>query len=233
MTLEPWAKAQVERLIAPLGNRWAHVQAVARQAGRVAVVLSAEDGDVLVAAAFLHDVGYAPSLNRLGFHPVDGAQFLRAPGQERLACLVAHHSGARFEAEERGLVDELAAFPVEEGPVMDALTFADMTTGPAGQPMNLDQRVDESCAATRRMTPFIERSFGLGRSSRQRSNGPGIGWTARPLSRCRARCVAPDSGRSAAASTDGHSGCPAVRAQRTRLHWSRCWWRAARQASWW
>jgi hypothetical protein len=143
MTLEPWAKAQVERLIAPLGNRWAHVQAAARQAGRVAAVLPAEDGDVLVAAAFLHDVGYAASLNRLGFHPVDGAHFLRRHGQEWLACLVAHHSGARFEAEERSLVDELAAFPMENGPVMDALTFADMTIGPAGQPMTLDQRVDE------------------------------------------------------------------------------------------
>jgi putative nucleotidyltransferase with HDIG domain len=143
VTLEPWAEAQVERLIAPLGNRWAHVQAVAHQARRVAAVLSGEDGDVLVAAALLHDIGYAPSLARLGFHPVDGARFLRDHGQERLACLVAHHSGARFEAQERGLVDELAAFPVEEGPVMDALTFADMTTGPAGQPMTLDQRVDE------------------------------------------------------------------------------------------
>jgi hypothetical protein len=143
MTLEPWAKTQVERLIAPLGNRWTHIQAVARQAARVTAVLSAEDGDVLVAAAFLHDVGYAPSLNRLGFHPLDGARFLRDRGQERLACLVAHHSGASFEAEERGLVEELAAYPAEVGPVMDALTFADMTTGPAGQPMTLDQRIDE------------------------------------------------------------------------------------------
>jgi hypothetical protein len=143
MTLEQWAKAQVERLVAPLGDRWEHVQVVARQAGRVAAVLPAEDGDVLVAAAYLHDVGYAPSLNHLGFHPVDGARFLRAPGQERLACLVAHHSEARFEAEERGLVDELAAFPAEEGPVMDALIYADMTTGPAGEPMTLEQRVDE------------------------------------------------------------------------------------------
>jgi hypothetical protein len=96
----------------------------------LAAVLSAEDADLLVAAALLHDVGYAPSLNRLGFHAVDGARFLRAQGQERLARLVAHHAGARFEAEERGLVEELAAFPVEDGPVMDALTFADMTTGP-------------------------------------------------------------------------------------------------------
>jgi len=143
MTLEPWATAQAERLIAPSGDRWLHVQAVADKARGVAAVLSAKDADLLVAAALLHDVGYAPSLNRLGFHAVDGARFLRAQGQERLARLVAHHSGARFEAEERDLVEELAAFPVQDGPVMDALTFADMTTGPVGQPMTLEQRIEE------------------------------------------------------------------------------------------
>jgi putative nucleotidyltransferase with HDIG domain len=143
MTLESWAMAQAERLIAPLGDRWTHVQAVADKARVVAEVLSDEDAGLLVAAALLHDVGYARSLNRLGFHAVDGARFLRAQGQERLASLVAYHSGARFEAEERGLVEELAAFPVEDGPVMDALTFADMTTGPTGQPMTLEQRIEE------------------------------------------------------------------------------------------
>jgi hypothetical protein len=143
MTLEPWAKSQAERLMAPLGDRWVHVQAVARAARRVATVLPAEERDLLVAAAFLHDVGYAPSLNRLGFHAIDGARFLRAQGKERLARLVAHHSGARFEAEERGLVQELAAFPDQDGPVMDALTFADMTTGPVGQPMTLEERIGE------------------------------------------------------------------------------------------
>jgi hypothetical protein len=143
MTLEEWATAQAERLMAPMGDRWLHVQAVARKAHPMAIGLPANDGEALVAAAFLHDIGYAPSLNWLGFHPVDGARFLRAQGRERLACLVAHHSGARFEAEERGLVEELAAFPVEDGPVMDALTFADMTIGPAGQPMTLDERISE------------------------------------------------------------------------------------------
>jgi HD domain len=143
MTLESWAIAQAERLIAPLGDRWTHVQVVADTARGLAAALSEEDADLLVAAALVHDVGYAPSLNRLGFHAVDGARFLRAQGKERLACLVAHHSGARFEAAERDLVEELAAFPVEDGPVMDALTFADMTTGPAGQPMTLDQRIEE------------------------------------------------------------------------------------------
>jgi hypothetical protein len=142
MALEPWAMAQAERLIAPLGDRWTHVQAVADKARALAGVLL-EDADLLVAAALVHDVGYAPSLNRLGFHAVDGARFLRAQGQERLACLVAHHSGACFEAEERGLVEELARFPIEDGPVMDALTFADMTTGPAGQHMTLSERIEE------------------------------------------------------------------------------------------
>jgi hypothetical protein len=143
MTLESWAIAQAERLIAPLGDRWTHVQAVADKARSLGAVLSVEDADLLAAAALVHDVGYAPSLNRLGFHAVDGARFLRAQGQERLARLVAYHSGARFEAQERGLVEELATFPVEDGPVMDALTFADMTTGPAGQPMTLAQRIEE------------------------------------------------------------------------------------------
>jgi hypothetical protein len=178
MTLQPWAKAQAERLIAPLGDRWLHVQAVADKARRVAAVLPAEDADLLVAAAFLHDVGYAPSLHRLGFHPVDGARFLRAQGQERLACLVAHHSGARFEAEERGLVEELAAFPVEEGPVMDALTFADMTTGPAGQLLTWMSASARSNAATRPMIRCTGPSFEPVHYSRQQISGSELGWTA-------------------------------------------------------
>jgi HD domain len=146
MALEPWAKSQAEDLMAPLGDRWRHVQAVASEACRVGLALADlgdDDRDALVAAAYLHDIGYASSLNRLGFHPVDGARFLRQHGQERLARLVAYHSGARFEAEERGLLDELAAFPVEDGPVLDALTFADMTTGPAGEAMTLQERIGE------------------------------------------------------------------------------------------
>jgi hypothetical protein len=149
MALEPWAKSEAQALMAPLGDRWQHVQAVADEARRIGLDLADEDRDVLVAAAYLHDIGYAPSLNRLGFHPVDGAWFLRQHGHERLARLVAHHSGARFGAEERGLLDELAAFPVEDGPVLDALTFADMTTGPAGEAVTLEERVGEILDAGR------------------------------------------------------------------------------------
>ena len=184
MALEPWAKSQAEQLIGPLGDRWTHVQVVADEARRVATVLPNEDRDVLVAAAYLHDIGYAPSLNRLGFHPVDGALFLRAHGQERLACLVAHHSGARFEAEERELVDELAAFPVEDGPVMDALTFADMTTGPAGQLMTLEERIGE---IRRRYQPddpvhrAITRARPLLQEAVDRTRHRLATWTAQPM----------------------------------------------------
>ena len=36
--------------------------------------------DDLVAAAWLHDIGYAPELVETGFHPLDGARYLRREG---------------------------------------------------------------------------------------------------------------------------------------------------------
>jgi hypothetical protein len=141
--LPPWAEQQAAALLGDLGDRWTHVQAVVAQAHRISTVLTSEDRPYLIAAAWLHDIGYAPPLNMLGFHPVDGARYVRQQGHERLALLVAHHSGARFEAEERGLVDAMAEFTPEDGPLLDALTYADMTTGPAGQRMLLEERMAE------------------------------------------------------------------------------------------
>jgi hypothetical protein len=56
-------------LLAPLGDRWAHVQGVLRQAERIAAILPAEEHAVLVAAAYLHDLGYAPHSSRPAFMP--------------------------------------------------------------------------------------------------------------------------------------------------------------------
>jgi hypothetical protein len=137
------AEQHATTLLTGLGDRWSHVQAVAAQARRVSAALAPEDRPYLIAAAWLHDVGYAPTLDRLGFHPVDGARYVRQQGQERLASLVAYHSGARFEAEERGLVDALAEFEPEDGPLLDAPTYADMTTDPAGQRVDLEERIAE------------------------------------------------------------------------------------------
>jgi putative nucleotidyltransferase with HDIG domain len=139
------ARELATRYLASQANRrWQHVQAVAAQATRVAAVLGL-DADVLVSAAWLHDIGYAPDLMVTGFHPLDGARFLRSIGfDERIAALVAHHSCALIEADERGLEDELASeFPREESVTADALLYCDMTTGPAGEPLTVSERLNE------------------------------------------------------------------------------------------
>jgi hypothetical protein len=61
--------------------------------------------------------------------------------------VVAHHSGARFLAEVNGLADELAAFDDPrgwEGPLADALVWADQTTGPEGDLVCVHARLAEA-----------------------------------------------------------------------------------------
>ena len=57
--------AQLARVLLqePLPRRLAHVQGVADRARSLAPVLGA-DADLLEAAAWLHDIGYAPGLAR-------------------------------------------------------------------------------------------------------------------------------------------------------------------------
>jgi HD superfamily phosphodiesterase len=98
------------------------------RAHRVGEVISADDPDVLIAASYLHDIGYAPALMRTRFHPVDGAMHLHELGEERLAGFVAYHSGAEAEARLRGLGDQLGQFQRERSEVADALTYCDVTT---------------------------------------------------------------------------------------------------------
>ena len=128
-----WVEATAAELLSPLGDRWRHVQGVADQAREVSRILPPGDRPYLVAAGYLHDVGYAPSLAAVtAFHPLDGAFWLHQRGQQRLARLVAYHSSARFETAARGLGHALAAFTPEHSPTADALTYCDMTTSPKG-----------------------------------------------------------------------------------------------------
>ncbi|GAA5156367.1 hypothetical protein GCM10023321_32000 [Pseudonocardia eucalypti] len=142
------ARAVAERFVGPLGRRWLHVQAVARRAEELASAVPVEQRPVLVAAAWLHAIGYSPRLCHTGFHPLDGARYLRAEGWPPVVVsLVAHHSGARFEAAERGLAHTLLAeFPYEESPLHDALTAADLTTGPGGEQMTYEERISDILA---------------------------------------------------------------------------------------
>ena len=164
MRLEAWAGGEAERLLSPLGDRWKHVRAVGERAHSVTAILDPEDRPYLVAAAYLHDIGYAPELQRTGLHQLDGARYIRSHGAERLARLVAHHSEARFEIRLRGFATELAAYEREQSWVSDALTYCDLTTGPTGIPMTFEDRIaeverrygeGEIVDALREATPFL------------------------------------------------------------------------------
>jgi HD domain len=147
-------------LAAVLPRRWIHAQSVAARADDVTVVVPG-DADLLIAAAWLHDVGYAPAIVRSGFHPLDGARYLRDLGTEQRLCgLVAHHSGAAMEAKLRGLDTVLIAeFPQEHSAVADALWYADLTTGPDGGVLTVEERlaeIAERYGPTDVVTAFVE-----------------------------------------------------------------------------
>ncbi|MEW2467140.1 HD domain-containing protein [Streptomyces sp. NPDC046994] len=144
--LTEWAYPLAESLLAePLPRRWRHCLGVAERARTIALILG-EDAELLEAAAVLHDIGYAPDLAKTGFHPLDGARYLRdvANADERVVHLVAHHSCAWMEAEARGLHAELEGeFPREGAHLNDALCYCDMNTTPDGTPTNPVDRINE------------------------------------------------------------------------------------------
>ena len=144
--LASWAEQLARALLqAPLPRRWAHVQGVAAQARSLAPVLGA-DADLLEAAAWLHDIGYAPGLAGTGPHALDGARYLRDTqhADTMLRRLVAHHSCAIIEADERGLADVLSLeFEPAPHTLSSMLTHCDMTTSPDGKLVPVERRLAE------------------------------------------------------------------------------------------
>jgi hypothetical protein len=159
-----WAREIARTLLeAPLPRRWAHVQGVARQARSLAPILG-DGADLLESAAWLHDIGYTADLVATGFHPLDGARYLRdVESADTILCgLVAYHSCAINEARDRGLVGALAEeFTPANGFLSDALTYCDMTTTPDGQPVQVENRLSEiqtRYGAGHLVTRFIQQS---------------------------------------------------------------------------
>ncbi|MGW5416672.1 HD domain-containing protein [Actinomadura geliboluensis] len=129
----------------PLPRRWAHTQGVARQARTLAPIVG-DQADLLEAAAWLHDIGYAPDLVDTGFHPLDGARYLRDThhADDHLCRLIAHHSCALIEARERdlahALVNDFGAYAPD---LSNALIYCDMTTAPDGAFIESRTRIAE------------------------------------------------------------------------------------------
>jgi hypothetical protein len=164
------AEDLARELLAGLPDRLAHTEGVARKAEEAAVVFEPDEAADLVAAAWLHDIGYAPWLVGIQMHALDGGWFLQERHYpERVCQLVAHHSGARFEARERGLLDRLEySFPQPDRDLLDALTYADLTTSPGGLPVSFDERIAE---ILRRYPPDdpVHRAIIAGRSDLAKS----------------------------------------------------------------
>jgi HD domain len=145
-TLASWAGQLAQVLLQEsLPRRWAHVQGVAARACSLAPVLGA-DANLLEGAAWLHDIGYAPGLAVTGLHALDGARYLRdTQHADAMLCrLVAHHSCAIIEAEERRLADVLS-LEFEPAPqvLASVLTFCHMTTSPDGELVPAEKRLAE------------------------------------------------------------------------------------------
>jgi hypothetical protein len=162
-----WAADLAEFLLEEVDDRWSHVRGVARRAMEISGVVPVGDRRYLIAAAYLHDIGYSPALRRVGLHQLDGAAYLRRLGQERLARLVAHHSEARFEVEVRGGAHLLAEYEPDDQELQDALTYCDVTTSPMGMPTTVGDRLAEiearygrsPEAAARQVLTALERSY--------------------------------------------------------------------------
>lgn len=144
------ARRIAEELLADvLPRRWSHTIGVAAAAADLADILAPENADTIVAAAWLHDIGYAPDLINTEFHPLDGATYLAThtvPGEAMSAeviRLVAHHTGAAFEARERGLHDVLVSYPAPADALLAILSCADLCTGPDGVPVDPGARIAE------------------------------------------------------------------------------------------
>lgn len=81
----------------------------------------------------MHDVGYSRIASVIGFHPLDGARWLRHQGwSDQVARLVAWHTRAEKEAELRGIARYDDEFPRPPEFVLTVLTWADLTSTPDG-----------------------------------------------------------------------------------------------------
>jgi hypothetical protein len=142
---KPDASGLADCLLHDVGTRLAHSARVARQVDRVRHLLDGRWKAVISDAAWLHDVGYSPRIACTGFHPLDGARWLRdRDWSDEICRLVAWHSAAGVEGALRGLDQELTVeFERPPEVATNALTWADLTSSPQGEPWSVGRRIDD------------------------------------------------------------------------------------------
>jgi len=137
------ARDMARKLLVSQPGRLAHSEAVGHLAEEMSPRLVSHGRESFVAAAYLHDIGYAPEVETTGFHPLDGALYLSQIGFADVAGLVAHHSGSEYEAELRGVEAEMRVFAEPDEQLLDALTYCDMNVSPGGERVSVTERIAE------------------------------------------------------------------------------------------
>ena len=138
---------QIDSLLSALTEqRRAHSLGVGRKAELAQQLAPTHLREAVVTAAYLHDVGYGHV--ETGFHPIDGAMLLEELGYAPEVChLVAYHSASVVEAHVRGLdpriFDRFTVVNDGLDTALDVLWWADMTTGPTGESLTVDERLAE------------------------------------------------------------------------------------------
>jgi hypothetical protein len=138
------AQTVAQSLLADDQGRLEHVRGAGLVAGMAAGALRVDQPEMVVAAAWLHDIGYAPAIARTGFHPLDGALFLARQGwPDQVVLLVAHHSHAAFLAPYYGVQHHMALLEHVRGLADDIITFSDLRAGPNGWGADPRDRVED------------------------------------------------------------------------------------------
>jgi len=140
---ESEAAALAARLLQGVDTRLDHSVAVAAQIDRVAHLVERGWRSAVKDAAWLHDIGYSPTIAVEGFHALDGARWLRDRGWPIETCrLVAWHTEPLEEARRYGLDGALAAEFDRPPPLAAAaLAWADLTSSPNGQRWDAERRL--------------------------------------------------------------------------------------------
>ena len=121
-----------------------HATRTAAQAAALVRMAPRSQALDVIAAAWLHDIDYAPTLRRTGFHPLDGALFLIGQDwPERVVRLVAHHSLAAMEAPFYGVGHHLGVIEAVPGIDADILISADLRAGTGNPAPTVDMRLEE------------------------------------------------------------------------------------------
>lgn len=129
-------------------KRLSHIQVIARNVRESALRLMKSgvapnlDPDLAYCAALLHDVGYLDEIRLTGFHPRDGAEFLRRSGFSDLADLIEGHS---CSPEEARLLNQPTPV-LSDHPIAQLISYWDMRVKQGGEVVTYAARLDDILA---------------------------------------------------------------------------------------